>query len=312
MNTSLGKFKVQKIYDGDTIEVDRVPMPAISPRKNLRLLNIDTEETTSPKELGPVTAFGKEVKNLAEQWFAKREYQVELKTDDGHCISDYYNRPLVHVFSQGDNYEQHAISLGWTPYFSKYGYSQEYHEILSEAEKRAERDCLGIWSNTLKQRPDSEGRPYQLLRQWWQLRAEQVQMAQEFQKKGHSLYNLLNGQDYAQILQKAATGEEVQIFGAISRPGKNRQGGEGLFEIQVKMDVPFYIYIPHESPQRQKLIDTIDNDYISTIYRLPESLLKPNFAFLRGRLSKFNYHGHQIPEMIVTRLEQIDKKPFSN
>lgn len=310
MKKTLGNFKILSVSDGDTIGVDRAPMPDVSGRKTLRLLHLDTEETESPKELGPVTTFGKEVKELASRWFAGRGNDVELKGDGEGLCDDYFHRPLVQVFSGGECYQEHAVASGWSPYFMKYGYSCEYHEILVEAAAKARKDKAGIWSPALQGRPEREARPYQLLEKWWRLRADQIRRADAVSQE--NFCNLVNGKDYAKAMLKAAAGEEVQAFGEIARPPGSGKAGRGLFIIRVKLDAPFYVYVAPDAPQREKIIGYVETQFISNLKHLPESLLKGNFAFIRGRLALFSQNRHDIPSITVTHAGQISKEPMEN
>lgn len=309
MGTSLGTFKIVKVIDGDTVEIERPPI-ADATRRTLRFLNLDTEETSKPKDLGPVTEYGKEVTNLAAAWYTQRGNKVELKTDGSQAHSDFYGRALVQVFAGGDHYQKHAIANGWTPYYEKYGYSEEYHDVLAEAENKARRDKLGIWSDKLQKRPDSASRPYDLLKKWWRMRAEQIKLAMDAQKGRANLYVLVNGKDYSKLVGKAGSREELQVFGEVTRPAGGEAAGRGLFVLSVKQDVPFYIYVAQDAKQRDEIIRYIGDTFISDIHKLPGSLLKPNYLFVRGAISMYAHYGHQIPEIVVTSKEQVSIKPF--
>ena len=307
MAINLGNYQIISVLDGDTIQVDRSPMPAITKRKSLRLYNIDTEETKISKLLGPKTDFGEKIKREAQNWFQERENRVELKTDGDEKICGFFHRPLVHVFVGNEHYQQHAIASGWTPYFSKYGYSIDHHQSFIDAEEKAKKDKSGIWSKALKKR--AKGRPYELLRKWWDIRADQIQLAKEYKGKENSLLSLMNAENYKHALDKATNEEEAQIFGEIRRP--SRYAGSGLFFIQVKLDVPFYIYISRKANNRDQIIEYIENTYISNATDLPESLLKPNYVFLKGKLNLYRVYNHQIPEMIIYDMKQISPEPIT-
>jgi endonuclease YncB( thermonuclease family) len=309
MGILLGTFKIVKVIDGDTVEIERPPI-AEANRRTLRFLNIDTEETHKPKDLGPVTEYGEEVTKLATAWYAQRGNKVELKTDGVQSHADFYGRALVQVFAGGDHYQKQAIANGWTPYYEKYGYSEEYHEIFVETEKKAQKDKLGVWSDKLQKRPANASRPYDLLKKWWRMRAEVIKLAMDYQKQSKSLYILVNGKDYMQLVGKAGSREDVQVFGEITRPAGGETAGRGLFIFSVKQDVPFYIYVSAEAKQRNEIIDYIERTFLSNSRKLPESLLKPNYGFVRGALAMFPHYGHQIPEIVITDKEQVSVKPF--
>ena len=304
MITELGKFKIVTVADGDTIKVDRAPMPEISHRNTLRLLHLDTEEISNPKLFGPVTDYARQVQEMACAWFAERGNQVELQSE-GAPLCGYFDRPLVQVFAGGEHYQQHAIAAGWSPYFCKYGYSQEYHQQLQQAQSLAQSEQKGIWSPQLQARPDKENRPYALLLDWWKIRAEQIQSAFEQQRQCPDLLLLVNGRDYAQVLTRAQQQQSAIVFGEISRPPGGSQAGSGLFLIQVKMNLPFYLYVSKKIHNRAELIAAIEAQFISNTRTLPDSLVKNNFAFVSGRLTLYHYHGQQIPEIIITDPSQV-------
>ena len=312
MGTDLGKFQVTKVIDGDTINVDRPPMPAITPRQSLRFLNLDTEETHKPKDLGPVTAYGKEVTALAEKWYAERGNQVTLKTEGSLQLSDFYNRVLVQVFAGKDHYQQHAIANGWSPYYAKYGYSEEYHQVFAEAEAKAKRDKLGIWSDKQQKRAPRDSRPYDLLERWWNMRAERIKLAMDAQQRGDKLLILLNGRNLAEARQKAQNGEEAQVFGDLERTKGGEMAGSGLFILNVKLDVPFYVYVAADAKQRNNIIAHLEKTYLSNSHKLPDSLVKANFVFLRGKLTMYSNYGNQIPEIVINSLDQVGDAPFAS
>jgi micrococcal nuclease len=231
-----------------------------------------------------------------------------LKTEGDLVASDFYGRALVQVFAGTEHYQQYAVAMGWTPYYEKYGYSEEYHESFVEAENKARRDKLGVWSTAMQNR-GPKGRPYDLLKQWWHMRAEQVKLAREFKKQGKNLSILANGEDYMKAFEQAQKNEEGQVFGEIARPSGKDQSGRGLFLLQVKMDVPFYLYVQDSAKQRDAIISHIETNFLSSLKNLPASLLKPNFIFVRGRFSLYSHYGHQIPEILVNHMDQISTKP---
>lgn len=309
MGRNLGNFHIYSVVDGDTLELKEAPMPDVTTRKSLRLVSIDTEETNVPKSLGPVTEYGKEVKRLAQLWFSERKNEVTVESEGNICTSDYFDRALVYVSAGGTLYQEHAIASGWTPYYMKYGYSEEYHGRFVQAEEKARRDKKGIWSPALQKRPKGDGRPYELLIQWWKMRAEQIKLAKEFKSK-NPINLLINGQEYKDVLAKAIKGESAQIFGEIDRPSAKEYSGEGFFVIRTKLHAPFYVYVPHQAKQRDKIIESIEGNFLSNTQALPASLLKPNYIFLQGQLGIYAPYGNQIPEMVVTSLDQLSKTPF--
>lgn len=276
---NLGVFKVTSVSDGDTIRVSTPPMPELTTKKSLRLLNIDTEETTNPKLLGPVTQYGKEVTKLAREFFKKSDNRVVLYAENK---VGFFGRPLVYVHNMdGRCYQEYAISEGWSPYYCKYGYAHgEYHQPFIKAQERAKKQKKGIWSDKMQNR--IVGRPYGDLLKWWELRAEALADAY-FDEN----FILTNSEDYSML--EGLEGQDVTVFGELSCANQDK----GFFTIKVGMKKHFYVYCPSNRELQQDLVDR----FIST----EEDLIKNNFIKLRGTLE--NYKGS--PEIELHDFEQV-------
>lgn len=297
---NIGNFNVISVADGDTLSVDRIPFPDKSKKVSLRLLNIDTEETTNAKFLCPVTQFGKDVKQMATLFFKERGNKVNLVVDD-NALCGYFGRALVHVFTMdGVHYQKYAIENGWTPYYTKYGYAHDdYHFSFVEAQEKAKKDKKGIWSNEMRQRPFTKSCPYDFLIDWWTLRADEISRVKKLKEQGSNIDILLNGQDYDSVVTKAINKENACVFGEL-----NRHSG-GLFSFKVGIDKYFSIYIAKDAVNRDKIMKILEDKYITTGESYPESVLKPNYVCLTGQLSMFVKGDRSTPELIIYDEHQI-------
>lgn len=184
----IGEFALAKnaIKDGDTISVRGVDA-------SLRLLGIDTEETfksnadrlasrrdfekylrdnrgdsRTPRKAA--TPMGMEAKTFAKEFFRDIKI-VRLERDDPKEIRGRFNRYLAYVFAEKNgqwvNYNVECVRAGMSPYFTKYGYSQRFHQEFVQAEREARAAKVGIWDASTQNYGDYDER-----RAWWTARAD--------------------------------------------------------------------------------------------------------------------------------------------
>jgi micrococcal nuclease len=129
--------KVIKVIDGDTIEV--VVNKKI---EKIRLIGLDTPETVDPRK--ELECFGieasEELKNLVEGKI------VKLDSDESQDNKDRYGRLLRYVILDDKNINLYMIENGYGfeyTFKSKYKYQKEF----KEAERNAQKNNLGLWSN---------------------------------------------------------------------------------------------------------------------------------------------------------------------
>ncbi len=79
--------------------------------------------------------------------------------------------------------------------------------------------------------------------------------------------------------------------------------------IKVKLDLPFYVYIDRQAKNRDQIVEMLETTVMSNHNKLPDSLLKPNYAFLQGKLSFYQHFNHQIPEIVISNKDQIQLSP---
>lgn len=216
------------IVDGDTVKVEGLGT-------SLRLLGVDTEETFkhdserrafeagwesykkemrggSPRPVKFATPMGDEAKEFAKKFFDGIEV-IRLERDHPKEIRDYYNRYLAYVIiKRGDqelNYNVEVVRAGYSPYFTKYGYSRRFHEAFVAAEAEAKAAKRGIWDDSKMHYPD-----YPERKTWWDGRAEFIK-AFEDEAVGHDNWIVLTNYDTPQRLENMVD-KEVVLLGAIS------------------------------------------------------------------------------------------------
>jgi endonuclease YncB( thermonuclease family) len=226
----IGKYKVKKVVDGDTFKFEGM-------ESSTRLVCIDTEETFKGKDAEKKTAeiepnwpqYYKEVKGNAKMpvkcdtpfgyeaylWANELFKDIDsaiLETDDSSRTIDIYNRSLVYIFYYKDgvkyNYNLECVRSGYSPYFVKYGYSNRFHQLFSDAQKYAKENKLGIWNSKTECYPD-----YDIRLEWWEKRAKQLKYFAEKYQSSPTYFNLLNS-DFNNLYD--LDGAEITIFGLIS------------------------------------------------------------------------------------------------
>ena len=133
-------FYVTKVVDGDTIWVSGKG----GVKQKVRLLCIDTPESVHPKE-HKNTPLGIEASNIAKEKLLHKYVKLEFDTN---FYRDKYGRWLAFVWYDGICYNQYMISIGMTPYVTKYGISNKYDQGFRGAEQFAQNMKLGIWGTT--------------------------------------------------------------------------------------------------------------------------------------------------------------------
>lgn len=136
-NTVGTYYKVTKVTDGDTIQID---MDGATER--VRLIGINTPETVDPRR--KVECFGKEasarMKELAEGEIVKLEY------DESQSLRDTYDRLLAYVYLEdGQMLNRKMIAEGYAyeyTYMTPYRYQKEFREL----QRLAQSTGRGLWA----------------------------------------------------------------------------------------------------------------------------------------------------------------------
>jgi len=79
-----------------------------------------------------------------------------------------YGRLLAYVFVDGGNFNLELVRQGLSPYYTKYGLSQEYDQEFREAERSARNHKLNIWGD-----PELTKKFMRLKSKWGQYRTQE-------------------------------------------------------------------------------------------------------------------------------------------
>ena len=227
-------FDVVKVVDGDTIHITRN-----GETQKLRLLSVDTEEKLSGRAFDPAkpeTLFGEETKLWAIDFFnglANEEgvIQVGVIFPAGEEVFDVYGRLLCHVvLPDGTDFNLKLVEEGWSPYFTKYGYSRICHKDFLAAEAEAQEKQLGIWNPEVN-KPANESDPwnkrdYDAALPWWRARGAAVEAFRE--RSAGSPETFLDAESEEQLTAAVAAGKissyPKSVFGAVDRSFEEDDG----------------------------------------------------------------------------------------
>ena len=127
-------YKVTKVLDGDTIEVDFG-----SKKERVRLIGIDSNEFYPTPQCYAQKAYAKANSLLAGK-------QVILEADSSQADRDIYNRLLRYVFLEdGTNFNYLMIAEGYA-YEYTFITSYKYQQQFREAEESAKKAKKGLWA----------------------------------------------------------------------------------------------------------------------------------------------------------------------
>ncbi len=297
----IGEFTISKILDGDTFRFEGLD-------KSTRLLGIDTEETfkdenaelkvndlagrwleyyahkkdSSDKPAKIESPYGYDTWQWTKKLF-KDVVKVRLEVDDFKRVIDMFNRYLVYIIAIKEdgtefNYNIECVKQGYSPYFSKYGYSARFHEAFVKAQKYAMDNKLGIWSGKELCYPDYTERI-----EWWDKRGEQIKKFETLYMGKEGYYSMLDVSDYNKL--KTHMGDSVIIFGNISRVITDNDPHIVKFEIND--------------------FDTIDLVFFSRNFSLIDELKlnepKGYYVYAKGKLSE--YKGRL--QIIIDEKQQV-------
>lgn len=267
----LGEFRISKILDGDTFRLEGLD-------RSTRLLGIDTEETfkdsdaelkvndisgywaeyyahkkdSSNKPAKIESPFGYDTWQWTKKLF-KDVVKVRLEVDDYKRVMDMFNRYLVYVIAINEdgtefNYNIECVKQGYSPYFSKYGYSARFHNEFLTAQKNAQDKKLRIWSGKELCYPDYPERI-----KWWDKRAEQIKHFENTYAGKQGYFSMLDKSDFNKLVNHV--GDSVVIFGNISRVITDNNPRIAKLEINEYDTVDLVFF-----QQNFSLIDELDLD----------------------------------------------------
>lgn len=129
-------FKVTKVIDGDTIEVDYY-----GTKEKVRMIGVDTPEAVDP--LKTVECYAIEASNKTKEILTGQ--RVKLEFDDTQDLRDRYGRLLAYVILPGNwYYNLFLISEGYAFEYT-YNIPYKYQEEFKQAEDEAREQQKGLW-----------------------------------------------------------------------------------------------------------------------------------------------------------------------
>jgi micrococcal nuclease len=289
---------VVRVVDGDTLLVS-----ANETEERLRLAALDTEESNHGSDK-PVTPWGKEAKKEATEFFeVGAELTLEFAGNEPLevCLTRYrdnFGRLLVWAYRGEDDFQEHMIREGYSPYFTKYGFAdfESHHARYLRAQRAAQAAHVGVWNQA--EVNGSEMRNYALLGVWWDLRAQVISDYRRFRADRPPLLN--SRLDYEQIVALAREGAEAVIFTELRSYTKVGQR-KAIAEIGSKHQ-PFKVFLPDvDGDEGQQVLALLDNRYIAKDPDHP----RRSYAYVKGPLKLFRDE----PEVTVTGAEQISDAP---
>jgi micrococcal nuclease len=291
VGTRIRNLPVTKVVDGDTIKV-----LLNGQREFLRLHCIDTEESFS-NGTKPVTEVGVAATEMAKQYFTNETgslVHVDVEFDSDHpidvCLEKYrdnHGRLICYVHKGADHYNLKVIKEGWSPYYTKYGRSQEYHQQMVEAEAEAQAFHRNIWN------PDSNhngaSRNYNLLISWWSLRDSVIQ---DYRCYGRAAGVFSVRLDYPKILAAAEKNEQITIFCDL-QDGVTKWIGSGALIHTGSKDHILKLWIPEAKYQKNApLVQLIQKRYAG---------LGRGYVYVQGQVIMYR----DKPEITLTDLKQL-------
>jgi endonuclease YncB( thermonuclease family) len=274
----IGEFTVSKILDGDTFRFDGMD-------KSTRLLGIDTEETFKDSDaemkVNDITSgwleyyehkkdsSGKPAKIESpygyNTWQWTKELftgviKVRLEADDFKRVFDMYNRYLVYVIAIKEdgtefNYNIECVKQGYSPYFSKYGYSARFHDAFVLAQEYAQKNKLGIWSGKELCYPDYTERI-----EWWNERADQIRKFETAFAGKSGYYSMLDPKDYEKL--KVQLNDTVTIFSNIAKVLRENDPHIVKFEINDSSQIDLVFFKSSYSLIKELNLDNPKDYYI--------------------------------------------------
>lgn len=138
--TKAGEFKVSKVVDGDTIEVEDG-----NKVEKVRLLGVDTPELHDPRK--PVQCFAAEASAAAHKLLDHQIVRLEADITQGE--RDKYDRLLRYVYlSDGRLVNNILIEEGYAHEYTYQGQPYKFQSQFKQAQADAKEAGRGFWSDS--------------------------------------------------------------------------------------------------------------------------------------------------------------------
>ena len=226
---------------------------------------------------------GEEATAFAQRFFEGATL-VRLERDDPKQSQGRYGRQLAHAFIERDgawtHYNLECVRAGMSPYFTKYGYSQRFHDALSRAEAEARRARRGIWD------PSAQSyRDYPERKAWWNARAEFIG---EFQReaRGRKDHIQLSHRDAPTTLERNL-GREVTILSTIDRI--RRYKGLVRVSLALRPDRGFPVIFFDKGAFEQSRIEHYEREPVT----------------VRGQIDRYEKGSYRALQIVVDDPDQV-------
>ncbi len=129
---------VERIVDGDTIEVSFIPGLGLGSKEKVRLIGGDTPETVDPRR--PVERFGKEASGFVKDRLLGRAVRLAFEP----ALRDRYGRLLAYVFLEdGTCFNLAIVAEGYGFAYTKHPFM--FMDDFRAAERKAREGRKGLW-----------------------------------------------------------------------------------------------------------------------------------------------------------------------
>ena len=136
--SGVDQFRVIKVIDGDTVEIDYYGQTT-----KLRLIGLDTPEVVDPRK--PVQCFGREASAHAHELLDGKK--IILESDPVAGETDKYSRKLAYIFLEdGKNFAEAMIRDGYGHEYTYQSQAYKYQTSFKAAEAEARSSSRGLWS----------------------------------------------------------------------------------------------------------------------------------------------------------------------
>ncbi len=131
-----GFYDVRRVVDGDTL--------LLKDGKRIRLLGVDTPETVKPNT--PPQPWGAEASTYTKNFCQTGTVWLEFDSEP----TDKYGRYLAYVYdtNRSKMLNEQLLRYGLGKFLPYFPYSDEKKKLFSAAQSEAQREQLGIWSNS--------------------------------------------------------------------------------------------------------------------------------------------------------------------
>ena len=137
-------FRVTKIIDGDTLDID-IPDGKFNSTR-IRLLGIDTPETKNDKT--GIMYFGPEAAQFTKEMAANKNITVLL--DNISSTRDKYNRLLAYIkLDNGKILNEVLLMQGFA--YADLRFKHSFYEKYTQLEKSARQNKMGLWKEVNRQ-----------------------------------------------------------------------------------------------------------------------------------------------------------------